>query len=116
MNYRYDDQQQRQQLLSIVDRGTPEQLFVMKAFVLLIGFHCFLFVQTFLQKYHRQPFQSLAEVLRFPTVIDDQIDFIDCTGTRYNVTPLIIAAGKGKSERKLGFNKQKLFFFLFRFI
>ena len=28
-------------------------------------------------------------------VIDDQIDFIDCTGTKYNVTPLIIAAGKG---------------------
>ncbi len=29
-------------------------------------------------------------------VIDDEINFIDCTGTRYSVTPLIIAAGKGK--------------------
>jgi hypothetical protein len=28
-------------------------------------------------------------------VIDDEIDFIDCTGTKYKVTPLIIAAGKG---------------------
>lgn len=28
--------------------------------------------------------------------IDEQIDFIDCTATRYNVTPLIIAAGKGE--------------------
>lgn len=36
---------------------------------------------------------------QFPTVIDDQIDFIDCTGTRYNVTPLIIAAGKGSFEK-----------------
>lgn len=28
MNYRDDDQQHRQQLLTIVDRGTVEQLFV----------------------------------------------------------------------------------------
>lgn len=28
MGYHYDDQQQRQQLLTIADRGSPEQLFV----------------------------------------------------------------------------------------
>ncbi len=32
-------------------------------------------------------------------VIDDQIDFIDCTGTKYDVTPLIIASGKGSYEK-----------------
>jgi hypothetical protein len=37
----------------------------------------------------------LADVLSYEGVIDDQIDFIDCTGTKYNVTPLIITAGKG---------------------
>lgn len=30
-------------------------------------------------------------------VIDDQIDIIDCTGTKYDVTPLLITAGKGES-------------------
>jgi len=34
-------------------------------------------------------------MMTYNGVIDDQIDFIDCTGTRYNITPLIIAAGKG---------------------
>jgi hypothetical protein len=77
MDYRYDDQQQRQQLLTIVDRGSAEQLF------------------TFLQGFHRRPFQNLADVLMYTGAIDDQIDFIDCTGTKYSVTPLIIAAGKG---------------------
>jgi hypothetical protein len=37
--------------------------------------------------------------MAYDGVIDDQIDFIDCTGTRYNVTPLIIAAGKGSYEK-----------------
>ena len=31
-------------------------------------------------------------------VIDDQIDFIDCTGTKYDVTPLIIVSGKGVNQ------------------
>ena len=38
-------------------------------------------------------------MIAYDGVIDDQIDFIDCTGTRYNVTPLIIAAGKGSFEK-----------------
>jgi hypothetical protein len=37
--------------------------------------------------------------LKYTGVIDDQIDFIDCTGTKYNVTPLIIASGKGSYEK-----------------
>jgi len=37
----------------------------------------------------------LADVLAYEGVIDDQIDFIDCTGTKYSVTPLIITSGKG---------------------
>jgi hypothetical protein len=32
MNYRHEDQQQRQQLLTLVDRGTMEQLFVSEDF------------------------------------------------------------------------------------
>jgi len=28
MDYRHEDQQKRQRLLTIVDRGTPDQLFV----------------------------------------------------------------------------------------
>jgi len=32
MNYRHENQQQRQQLLTIVDRGTLEQLFVSENF------------------------------------------------------------------------------------
>jgi hypothetical protein len=58
-----------------------------------------LLIQTFLQAFHRRPFRNLAEVIAYDGVIDDQIDFIDCTGTRYNVTPLIIAAGKGSFEK-----------------
>jgi len=54
-----------------------------------------LFSQTFLQGFHRRPFKSLGDVLAYEGAIDDEIDFIDCTGTKYNVTPLIIAAGKG---------------------
>ncbi|CAF2827857.1 unnamed protein product [Rotaria sp. Silwood2] len=79
--YRHEDQQRRQQLLTIVDRGSAEQLF------------------SFLQQYHRRPFRNLVEVMAYDGVIDDQIDFIDCTATRYNVTPLIIAAGKGSYEK-----------------
>ncbi|CAF4100438.1 unnamed protein product [Rotaria sp. Silwood2] len=79
--YRHEDQQRRQQLLTIVDRGSSEQLF------------------SFLQQYHRRPFRNLVEVMAYDGVIDDQIDFIDCTATRYNVTPLIIAAGKGSYEK-----------------
>ena len=41
----------------------------------------------------------MAEVISYEGVIDDQIDFIDCVGTKYNVTPLIIAAGKGSYEK-----------------
>lgn len=37
--------------------------------------------------------------MKYNGVIDDQIDFIDCTGTKYHVTPLIIAAGKGSFEK-----------------
>jgi hypothetical protein len=37
----------------------------------------------------------VADIMIYTGVIDDQIDIIDCTGTRYEVTPLIIAAGKG---------------------
>ena len=59
----------------------------------------FCFPQAFLQAFHRRPFRNLAEVIAYDGVIDDQIDFIDCTGTRYNVTPLIIAAGKGSFEK-----------------
>jgi hypothetical protein len=40
--------------------------------------------------------------MEYPGVIDDEIDFIDCTGTKYEVTPLIITSGKGSA---------KLFFF-----
>ncbi len=53
------------------------------------------FSKTFLQGFHRKPFDNLADVMGYIGVIDDQIDIIDCTGTRYDVTPLIIAAGKG---------------------
>ncbi|CAF0885690.1 unnamed protein product [Adineta ricciae] len=81
MDIRHEDQQRRQQLLTIVDRGTAEQLF------------------SFLQQFHRRPFRSMAEVISYEGVIDDQIDFIDCVGTKYNVTPLIIAAGKGSYEK-----------------
>jgi hypothetical protein len=48
-----------------------------------------------LQKFHRRPFENVADIMIYTGVIDDQIDIIDCTGTRYEVTPLIIAAGKG---------------------
>jgi len=81
MEYRHDDQQRRQRLLNLVDRGTAEDL-------------C-----NFLQQFHRRPFRNLAEVMKYNGVIDDQIDFIDCTGTKYHVTPLIIAAGKGSFEK-----------------
>ncbi|CAF5207718.1 unnamed protein product [Rotaria magnacalcarata] len=73
--------EQRQQLLTIVDRGTYEQLFI------------------FLQAYHQRPFRNLDEVMRYDGVIDDQIDFIDCMATKYTVTPLMIAAGKGSYEK-----------------
>ena len=56
------------------------------------------FSKAFLQGFHRRPFQNLNDVMEYTGVIDDQMDFIDCTGTKYNVTPLIIAAGKGKQE------------------
>ena len=56
-------------------------------------------MKTFLQQFHRRPFRSVGEVMKYDGVIDDQIDFIDCTGTRYNVTPLIIASGKGSFEK-----------------
>lgn len=36
------------------------------------------------------------EVMKYKGVIDDQIDFINCVGTKYFVTPLMIATGKGK--------------------
>lgn len=52
-----------------------------------------------MQAFHRRPFRNLAEVIAYNGVIDDQIDFIDCVGTKYNVTPLIIAAGKGSFEK-----------------
>ncbi|CAF4114841.1 unnamed protein product [Rotaria magnacalcarata] len=81
MDYRSDDQQRSQQLLAIVDRGTAEQLF------------------AFLQKFHRKPFQSLADVIRYKGVIDDQIDFINNPGTKYSITPLMIATGKGSYEK-----------------
>ncbi|CAF4466895.1 unnamed protein product [Rotaria socialis] len=81
MDYRSDDQQRSQQLLAIVDRSTAEQLF------------------AFLQKFHRKPFQNLADVIRYKGVIDDQIDFINSPGTKYSVTPLMIATGKGSYEK-----------------
>ncbi|CAF4544182.1 unnamed protein product [Rotaria sp. Silwood1] len=81
MAHRYDDQQHSEELLTIVDRGTPERLF------------------EFLQKFHRKPFQNLTNVIQYKGVIDDQIDFINCTGTKYNVTPLMIATGKGSYEK-----------------
>jgi hypothetical protein len=98
MDRRDEDQQRRQQLLTIVDRGNAEQLFVCFEFneIISIGF---VFLKTFLQAFHRRPFRNLQEVMAYDGVIDDQIDFIDCTGTRYNVTPLIIAAGKGSYEK-----------------
>ncbi len=37
--------------------------------------------------------------MEYTGVIDDQIDFIDCTGTKYDVTPLIIASGKGSYDK-----------------
>ncbi len=92
MDHRYGDQQQRQQLLTIVDRGSTEQLFVSED---LEWKNSFVLLKTFLQEFHRRPFQHLADVMRYDGVIDDQIDLIDCTGTKYHVTPLITAAGKG---------------------
>jgi hypothetical protein len=93
MDYRHEDQQKRQRLLTIVDRGTPDQLFVSIDFT-KTKFDSF-FSKTFLQGFHRNPFKNLTDMMTYNGVIDDQIDFIDCTGTRYNITPLIIAAGKG---------------------
>jgi hypothetical protein len=55
-------------------------------------------LKTFLQGFHRRPFQNLADVMEYPGVIDDEIDFIDCTGTKYDVTPLIITSGKGSAR------------------
>ena len=54
------------------------------------------FLQTFLRKFHRHPFEQLADVLKYEGTIDDQIDFIDTTTTRYQITPLIMATGKGR--------------------
>ncbi|CAF3992242.1 unnamed protein product, partial [Adineta steineri] len=76
-----DYQHESKLLLAIVERGTAEQLF------------------TFLQGFHRKPFQNLNDVITYNGVIDDQIDFIDCTGTKYNITPLIVTAGKGSYEK-----------------
>ncbi|CAF0833713.1 unnamed protein product [Rotaria sordida] len=81
MAHRHENQQHGQQLLNIVDRGTAEQVFV------------------FLQKFHGRPFQSLADIIKYRGVIDDQIDFINWTGTKYNITPLMIATGKGSYEK-----------------
>jgi hypothetical protein len=36
MAYRFDDQQQRRQLLNIVDRGTVEQLFVSEQLLIIM--------------------------------------------------------------------------------
>lgn len=41
--------------------------------------------------------------MTYTGVIDDEIDFIDCTRTKYNVTPLIIAAGKGEIQIDFSF-------------
>ena len=41
--------------------------------------------------------------MSYEGVIDDQIDFIDWAGTKYDVTPLIIAAGKGRRRSILHF-------------
>ena len=57
------------------------------------------FLQSFLQKFHRHPFEQLADALKYEGTIDDQIDFIDTTATKYQITPLIIAAGKGSLEK-----------------
>lgn len=96
MPQRPENQQQRQQLLTIADRGTAEELFVSgKTIESIIEKRCF-FDQKFLQNFHRRPFEKLTDVLAYIGAIDDQIDFIDCAATRYNVTPLIIAAGKGE--------------------
>ncbi|CAF0781501.1 unnamed protein product [Adineta ricciae] len=81
MNSPYENQQHGQKLLNIVNRGTVDQLFI------------------FLQGFHRIPFYNLTDVLSYEGVIDDQIDFIDWAGTKYDVTPLIIAAGKGSFEK-----------------
>jgi hypothetical protein len=35
MGYRFDDRQQRQQLLTIVDRGTTEELFVSEELMMI---------------------------------------------------------------------------------
>ncbi|CAF1498963.1 unnamed protein product, partial [Adineta ricciae] len=81
MNSPYENQQHGQRLLNIINRGTVDQLFI------------------FLQGFHRIPFYNLTDVLSYEGVIDDQIDFIDWAGTKYDVTPLIIAAGKGSFEK-----------------
>ncbi len=47
-------------------------------------------------------------MMTYNGVIDDQIDFIDCTGTRYNITPLIIASGKGQIDCNRIFKEHNL--------
>lgn len=69
-------------------------------------------LQAFLQKYHRRPFRSVQEVLLYNGVIDDIIDFIDCAGTRYQLTPLIIASGKGFFLLVFSFIFKSIFIFL----
>lgn len=99
MSNRQSVQQSGQQLMAMVDRGTTEQLLV-SGDMRSVGTSCssFLFAKSFLQAFHRQPFVNLNDVLAYQGVIDDQIDFIDWTGTRYHITPLIVAAGKGNDR------------------
>ena len=44
MAYRFDDQQQRGQLLNIVDQGTVEQLFVSEELMIIVKMQLFFFV------------------------------------------------------------------------
>lgn len=106
-----------QNLVTLVEKASAEDLFVSRIEFSKVSFFSKFssFLQSFLQQCHRKPFSKLDEVYQYQGVIDDEIDFIDTTATKYQITPLIIAAGKGpmKTRRSLDFSLEH---FSFRFV
>ncbi|CAF0747035.1 unnamed protein product [Didymodactylos carnosus] len=76
-----DGESEPRQLFTLVDKADADTLL------------------NFLNPPNRRRFRNLQDVLNFDGVINDRIDFIDCVSTKYNVTPLMVASGKGSFEK-----------------
>jgi hypothetical protein len=60
MAHRFDDQQQRQQLLTLVDRGTPEQLFVSEELMMRMKMNLFFGFEDFFTRISSKTFSKFG--------------------------------------------------------